>query len=408
MAGPHDVLPPHRQTHARQFHECRWSYRAEHIWKVPMADPPHFKFGRLVHEVIQQYIDHLIATSQPYAPQDMDEIWLTFLASCTEPVPEERRTEMRKVLRRFSMDFRLDVDAVWKPEASLAVDIDRKPVPYDHPSALVRGTLDLPLVRGASGFVMDWKTAWAPMSETAMRTHLQPRTYAMLFNAWNPRVQFVEVTYWFVRFGVARTVVFGLSDFKQTWEEWLAIAEGIYATLAESDNDALWTPTPGPHCGNCGVAVQCPIGLPALGNIAALTQASAEEKGRIVMAAEAGLKVLKEQLKVRVKAQGPVDVDGQRFAFRPSGTKWLNPARIAAIAEKFFIEPFSFLTVDGTALKRIGAKERGFLAALLAENLATDRGVTFAHRPIAGNEMDGMAPELDEVEEVAEADPVEG
>ena len=369
-------LPPISVSQANDFSDgCRWAFRETRLRKQPTPRPVYLDFGTIEHAAIQKYLQHCIATGQEMAPQAVPALWREFVAGYPEPIPTAEVEALQRMLEKFAGSFRLDLERVWKPEAQMAVDIDRKPVDWTAPTAFLRGIADLVLIDGTVAWLSDWKTGWVPGTEEDLRRGLQGRTYATLLGAWNRKIETVHVTFHFLRLGVRRSMTFRRQDMDETWAQWLALGEQMYAAMAERDDDKVWAPRPGPQCAYCEVAMACPLGQTDLAAIEIVDEESAKQVAEALPAVEAHVRVKKDRLKAWVKARGPMQVNGGRWDFYKSeGLAFENVGRVMALATKHFIEPTELVRVDTTVVRKLAVKNRPFMEALEQEHLVKDAG----------------------------------
>lgn len=144
------------------YTECPAQFRL--VYPQAFGDQPVLRaaaditaFGRIEHEAIEFYIRHLLDTKQASAPQDVDRVWLAFVAQRDGGVPPALTASVLHLLRQFAGRHRLDLDRVWRPEAELAVTHEGKPTEWFARDVFLRSKLDLPLVDGWDAQIIDWK-----------------------------------------------------------------------------------------------------------------------------------------------------------------------------------------------------------------------------------------------------------
>jgi hypothetical protein len=373
-------------SQATAFYACRWAYREVNIRKRPVARPEAFTLGSVIHHAIELYIRYLIQIQRERAPDAVDAIWGQVLASgFGESVRPEHWAEARRVLEKFTGSFRLDLDAVWRPEAELAIDVNGSPRGWWDDDVMVRGKADLVLVNGRSGEVVDWKSGRFPVSEDELQDDLQARTYALLLHANNPSLEEVIVTFLFVRWGVRRTVRYYARHFEATLTEWRDIYAAINEQLKGKNlfDNKRWKATPGAHCGMCQVASVCPIGEEAIRNVATLTSGDAEQLAERLISMDSMREALRNRLKEYVKEKGPVEAFGFRFDFFPSASYQYNVPQVERIARQHFVDPTLFTKIDSEALARAIRNNPAMAAQIDAEKARWDVGkVAFTYRKI--------------------------
>lgn len=380
-------------TQVRRFNECRWGWRKEYLENVDRPRIIPFERGSLVHGAIEAYIGFCLAHRLENAPQHVDAIWgafrTTWLMEYGETIAEDLEPEGLQLLRKFAAQYRLDVDDTWMTEAPLACTWEWTPCEFTAPDAGLRGYADLVKVRGRRAWIDDWKVAWAPMKQQEMRDDLQARTYPLLLWILNPRLEEIIQTFWYVRSGVVRSELFTPADHQETMSRWVSLSDSVEAALKDLENADVWRATPGPHCSMCSVAHLCPMGLERIKQTHVVDLLQAEDLGLTILAADAGIKLLKDRLKAYCKTHGPVAAAGGRYGIWVYPGKKHSPHDLIRIAKQFFLEPTDLLKVDTDKLKKVGGKNRPFLNAVNAA--AEDKVRTeFKWKKVTGEDADGQ------------------
>jgi hypothetical protein len=369
------------------FEACRWRYRETYVYGQPTLPSDPATLGSLAHEAISVYLTQLVARQREQAPEIVAEVWPKFIESRGAAlVPERMYADVRWLLEKFAGSFRLDLDRLWDVEIEMAVNAAGEPVEWDATAGFVRGRADLVYVAGQHGEVLDWKTGRAtPLSDQEVQNDLQAQTYAMLLSRLNPNLREVRVAFRYPRFNVQGVGIFGQREFDEAWQRWHEIHHAVKVALEQLDDAVVWLPTPGPECAWCPVAMHCPLAT----DLRSLPVVQDEEYAHVLagraLALDGASRQIKDALKVWVEKQGPIDVNGIRFDYWPMQSYEYEPNRVAGIAEKHFVEPFSVMKVDREKLLKVGRKNAAFL--LDVEATRVDKGRTsFQAKKITGKE----------------------
>ena len=377
-------MHPLSPSQGKVFLDCPWAWREQYKRKFPTLQSDPMKFGTIVHEAIQSYVDHLMQTQQQKAQLDIPKVWEDFVAKRPKGIPDRFYEESRRLLERFAEKFVLELDHVWKTEARLALDINGNPVEFFADNVFLRGIADLVLVYdGYLAVVKDWKTARTPISEEKMRGDLQANTYPAMMFKLNPAITVVRVEFVYPRAGSTTTVEFTKAEGEATWNRWLETSSRLDKALTVPDDKKVWAATPGEHCRICNVAARCPLGMVKLGvsQGVAVTQESAEEIAKRLMVMGTVEKMLTAGLKAWVDSNGALVVDGQVWDFHPSG---FNAKAVKALCEKHFVDPMTVLTLNYDALQKAADKDKSFGEALT--EMRTSTRETFGREQIAEKE----------------------
>lgn len=371
------MTTPLSPSRARAFTECPWRFRQTYIRKVPTLSADPLESGSLFHEAAEMYLRHLVQEKAESLPQDVPMVWGRFVSTRPGLINERFYDDLKRLLSRFAHHYRLDLDRLWDVEVQLAVDAEGKPAEWTAPDVFVRGRGDAVFVDGDRGFIHDWKSGFGVLRQGDLENDLQAQSYAMLLSKLNPNLNSIEVAFIYPRFENYRsTWIFRSADFDLAWQRWLEIRAQIEQALAALDDERLWGPTPGAHCAGCPVTATCPIGVEAVASAlpVVLDAQGATMVAERLVVLNAVRENLTEALKGWILEHGPVPVNDLAYGFHKSESFDYPVERLVKLAEKHFIDPYKFLSVNSTNLKKAFKKDKGFASDVAA--IATDKGST--------------------------------
>ena len=216
------------------YDRCPWAYKTVHIDKIPRTQSEALQTGTVMHQLVADYLDRLIASVQL-----TDWEWAR---GATPKEPVAQVSEMVEMWERFYQTFAmppaLDAPGV---ENKLAFDADWQPCEFFSEAAYFRMVIDFHFRQEALGVIVDWKTNRA-VPETVEK-NLQLRTYGWgLKQSLYPEIEEVLLRLHFLRYSKEREVLLSSQDLARVPDELQARIEVIEA-------DHTFTPTPGSFCG---------------------------------------------------------------------------------------------------------------------------------------------------------------
>jgi len=301
------------------YERCPWAYKTVHIDKIPRVKSEALQTGTVMHQLVADYLDRLIASDQL-----TDWEWAR---GATPKEPIAQVSEMVEMWERFYQTFTLppalDTPGV---ENKLAFDADWQPCEFFSEAAYFRMVIDFHFRQEALGVIIDWKTNRA-MPQTVEKD-LQLRTYGWgLKQALYPEIEEVLLRLHFLRYGKEREVLLEPQDL-----------EGVPEVLADKiktiEEDQDYDPTPGSFCGLCGITAHCPVMSKALAPIeviAPATREQAEKAASLLLTLQKMEKELTARLKVWVKEYGPIQVGDMVYDASPVISYDLDPLKVSTI-----------------------------------------------------------------------------
>jgi len=275
------------------YERCPWAYKTVYLDRIPRAKNEARETGQLLHGLVADYLNRLIATGQP---TDWD--W------ARGATPKEALADAVEMWSRFYETFALP-QGLESPgvENRLAFDGNWQPCEFFSDEAYFRMVIDFHFRQDSLGVIVDWKTN-REVPQTVAKD-LQLRTYGWgLRQALYPEVQEVLLRLHFLRYGKEREVMLESQDLAEVPDE-------LEARIRTIEADKNYDPTPGSFCGLCGVTAHCPVMSQALAPVeflAPATREQAEKAASLLLTLQKMEKELAARLKEWVKENGPVQV----------------------------------------------------------------------------------------------------
>ncbi len=272
------------------YEKCPWAYKLAYLEGVPRASSEALQIGKITHERIAGYLEHLIhkkyqtdwqwAEKAQVANADAQSIWEKFYQNFTLPQMEAPGVENK-----------LGFDRNWKP------------VGFFDPDVYFRGVIDFHFRQDQLAVIVDWKTN--RQIPESVEKNLQLRAYGWgVKRAIYPDAEEILLKLHFLRYGVERQVLLSPDDLKTVPDE-------ITRQIAKIEADTRFEPTPGSFCGWCGLTAHCPIMANALVPVelvAPANQDEAQEAATLLLALRVMSQELTGYLKGWVQENGPITV----------------------------------------------------------------------------------------------------
>jgi len=336
------------------YDRCPWAYKTVYLDRIPRAKNEARETGQLLHGLVADYLNRLIATGQP---TDWD--WARGAA------PKEAVADVMEMWERFYGTFALP-EGLESPgvENRLAFDASWQPCEFFSEEAYFRMVVDFHFRQDSLGVIVDWKTN-RKVPQTVAKD-LQLRTYGWgLKQALYPEVQEVLLRLHFLRYGKEREIMLESQDLAEVPDEL-----GARIKIIEADKN--YDPTPGSFCGLCGVTPHCPIMSQALAPIEVLapaTREQAEKAASLLLTLQKMEKELITRLKDWVKENGPVQVGDLVYGPNQVISYDFDPEQVTAILLEAGLnreEVWTMLSLTKTNLERgLRKLRRGDLLELI-------------------------------------------
>jgi len=289
-------IPQYSFSRLDLYDRCPWAFKTVYRDKIPRAQSEALQTGTVMHQLVANYLDRLIASDQ-----FTDWEWAR---GATPKEPVAQVSEMVEMWERFYQTFTLppalDAPGV---ENKLAFDADWQPCEFFSEEAHFRMVIDFHFRQKALGVIIDWKTNRA-MPQTVEKD-LQLRTYGWgLKQALYPEIEEVLLRLHFLRYGKEREVLLSSQDLA-------GVPDELQARIEVIKTDQTFTPTPGSFCGWCGITAHCPIMAQALVPIDVLAPTTREQAGKaasLLLTLQKMEKELTIRLKEWVKENGSIQL----------------------------------------------------------------------------------------------------
>jgi hypothetical protein len=298
------------------YERCPWAYKTVYLDRIPRAKNEARETGQLLHGLVADYLNRLIATGQP---TDWD--W------ARGATPKEALADAVEMWSRFYETFALP-QGLESPgvENRLAFDGNWQPCEFFSDEAYFRMVIDFHFRQDSLGVIVDWKTN-REVPQTVAKD-LQLRTYGWgLRQALYPEVQEVLLRLHFLRYGKEREVMLESQDLAEVPDE---LKTRIHAIEADKNYD----PTPGSFCGLCGVTAHCPVMSKALAPIEVLAPATREQAVKVASLLLTLQKMEKElifRLKDWVRENGSIQVGDLLYGPNQVVSYNFDPEQVTAI-----------------------------------------------------------------------------
>lgn len=291
VSRPTETLPPLSQSRY-ELMACGHLYAERSVLRTPQAPNEFSERGIIIHRVLGDYIDHLVATRRATDLEKYDEMIIGVTG------------DARDILDGLRNALVIDPERVVGTEMYLAANDDFQPVdpmdaagPWDY-----EGTLDLVLAPNSTTIeIWDWKSFFQIIDADTFQSKLYPLLAFLHF----PGVETVRFQLKFVRYGATRSVEYTRTkDLPKLLAE--ARAQRVRQRLLHEEvlRGTELEPMPGSHCCYCPKLTSgCPIA-----SINPYTSQTPEERTKFGAWLLAAKKENDSILKAHVNANGPVKI----------------------------------------------------------------------------------------------------
>jgi hypothetical protein len=321
------------------YDNCPWAYRLSVLEGIPRGESEALVTGRVLHEVIARYLEHLIRnrlqTDWEWAEQapltgvseDVKEVWARFYNGFLLPPLDQPGVEAR-----------LAFDRTWRPTEFFGKD------------AYFRMVLDWHFRQAGLAVIQDWKSGWWVPEN--LEKDRQLRIYGWgLKQAVYPDAREVLLRLHYLRSGKEMEALLEPQEL-----------EGIPDLLQEKirgiEADRHFDPRPGSFCGICGLTAHCPVMAQALVPVevmAPATRQDAEQGALLLLTLQKLENELASRLKEWVKVNGPLAVGNLIYGPKPGVSYDLDPQLVTlALLEAGLSreEVWPLLSISKTGLER--------------------------------------------------------
>jgi len=328
----------HSYSKLNLYGSCPGSFKKKYIDKVPERPSVLRDRGRLVHEIIAEYIRALVSN---LSSQDLPLMQQTVMAGFKKQdyLPSEFFEEVMDICETMAANFELD----WMHVIGAEKFFSMKLGPY-----LYRGLKDLEIKSAGFLHIIDWKTPFKIASQADVDRSLQLKSYALAGIRQHPEVQLVRVELFHCRQGIPVWVEYERAELEAAEAQLVMLIEKL-----EAEQEFRFTP--GSFCGLCDYVETCPA------------KAKALEEGQVIITCDADAARYAEDLAMykRLKADrdnalkawstthGNVRAGDQLYGFQDVIYRTRDPKRTAELLAKEGIDPFDAgLKFDNKALDK--------------------------------------------------------
>jgi hypothetical protein len=340
-------------TAGELFSECPYAFSQKYELGIPEPATDPLLTGQLMASTLERYLAHCAEQKVPTDITALRSIARQTYAEQSSGIPLTALDEVLEICDRYAVSHSLDLDhligvEVWLPPRPQTLQIAGRNV---------LGKVDELYMddEGRLATIRDAKTNWAVWSEEDTRKKLQARVYPILVAHAFPEVEEVEITFDFVRWGMERSVRWSRAEID---EETLNIEALIMAMQRPGKRPAV----PGARCTYCAYTQRCPTFKSMKADGTSFTPATPEQA--VAVAAE--ITVLEPAIAQRRKAlrdwanqRGPVSVHGLEYGYFEHDTPTIDPLAFFEWAKKNDKDPFDYLKVGTTELRKLLKKHPG-------------------------------------------------
>lgn len=365
----------HSYSRVSDYIRCPRLYRCRHMEDRPDPKTGPALLGGICHAFFEAYDRHLMAAGLPTDHAAADALMRRVFQGFERPLPPELYDEYLAICRDFIKNHVLDVGACVGVELEIAVTRALTLCDWNADEAWFRFKLDRLDIRGTRAVVTDYKTGWGGDADP-----FQLLLYACavwIRHAQKPfrdHVHFraVEAVVHYNRSGRASKRVFTPSDIESGIEKMREYA-------AKIEDETAWLPTPGPHCGACAYAGDCPARPQQLAPL--MTQADAVRVAAEMELLRAQAQAREDSLRLWVQRNGPVPVRGRVYGYGSrEHYKVLDAVGFVEAVQKAGRDATDFYDIDTAELKK-ACRRDAILADAVAPHVAVEVKETFGLRP---------------------------
>lgn len=337
--------------------------------KRVVDDNDYSRRGTAYHAIKKHYIRLL---HEAETPMDHDLSRRAFQLGIAEAGTIPRLIpEVRELWAIASQNFALSLDAYHSTEERIVRP--EAPVPYILEPDLVyawssRNELE----------VQDDKTYYVAFTDEKARLMMQTRYYIWAAMQEWPGFGVYRFTYNFVRLNQVATVTFTPDDFDILNEEIQAAESARLTRFSDYAKGIKPKAVAGDVCGFC--SLNCPLYHDKSANtglVRVSTHSEFQTWGQVLITHDKRKKALRDALKRYVTVNGPTQVGGEWFSFRPRVARSYDAATVLDRCRDKGIQPLFDVTSSGLkALFKLFPAMRDDLAAIVKEKTSA----VFGHK----------------------------
>ena len=340
-------------TSMELFQDCPFAFSMKYEVGAsePASDP--LLLGQLLAMTIEAYLTHCAANKVRTDVTEIKSIARRVYAERGVGIPLTALDAALEIVERYAMSHAIDLDhlvgtEIWLPVPPATVQLAGRDV---------LGRVDELYVSddGTEATVVDAKSNYAIWTVDEARAKLQARVYPYLLFQSFPGLEQVTLVFDFIRWNIERTVVWNRAE---SMEE----GKNLEALIVAMQRPGRRPAVPGARCSYCSFTAMCPTFKSMKADGTSFTPISLDDA--VAVAAE--ITVLEPAIAQRRKAlrewtnqRGPVPVHGLEYGYFEHQTPTIDPEKFAVWAKKNGKDPFEYLRIGTTDLRKLLKKHPG-------------------------------------------------
>lgn len=342
---------PISYSSGKLFEQCPARFQAEKVEKMGRGGgmrPIHLTTGVFLHEVLDLYHKHLIATKQSTDLSSGEKIFETAWADpvMRAGIPADLHPELHEIWAKTLQMVNLTVGDVVGSEIAIALDDNWEKTEWSDPAALWRGKIDLLMIDGDwHAVVWDYKTG---QKIVGADESMQMKIYAAVIKALFPQVQEISVILSYPRFYKENRHEIDESDITEA-RRWIA---DISAQIDGARKTNNWPAKVGTACADCPIFNRCPARAVAASSLPPMSQQEAEALLSRLILLERERKDVKDKLQTWCTLNGSVVVGGMVIGFGTKSLITYDVDQLTELLKNNGIDPDTILKADNRALEK--------------------------------------------------------
>lgn len=348
------MVPPISYTRAKLYEQCPARFKAEYLdGKKPERGLP-LRVGVFLHEVLDRYFKHLIATDQasdyPAMERIFEEAWA---GEPGQDFIESDRDEIVDLMVKTRESILLeDRTRVVGSEVMIAVDEKWIKVDWDSPLAAVRLKIDrLEVDSEGRALVWDYKTGHKMEEAEDSR---QLKLYGAIVRAVVPGITAVAGELFYARQQKLKRAQYSDDELADALR-WII---SLRVRLEESMRQGYWPERIGAGCMECPVSESCGARAKLQpGELPPRNKEEAQELLARFIGVDRDYTSLQERLRLWISINGPLELGGVVVEMAPKEILEFPLERLEVSLKSVGQELLRFVKADNTKLKAAARKD---------------------------------------------------
>lgn len=338
----------HSHSRLQAFSQCPLAYRLQFVDKVPAESSDALEIGSAAHE----FFDRWVKAGQP------DQI-LPLAAACFQKDPRQQSNfkEYLEICQTFAREYKSD-PAYPRVTTEIQAAFDRqwKPCGWVGSSVMFRAKIDRiesPLEEKETVKkirITDYKTGFSGNQDS-----FQLDVYALVASLIYPRLEQVEVEFYYVKSGFKTVKLLAVQDLDITKVQ-------LESLMTRIESETKWKAKPGQRCLNCPVAAACSEKPSDLVQIDSLEVAGI--LGAEIALLEAQAKAKKKALSVWCRQNGAVPASGLIYDHYPTESMVVQIGPFLSACVAHHVDVQDMLNPDSRAIRKAMKEKAGFADAI--------------------------------------------